>query len=94
MLDNDFGEPSHLECRDLRFSPVWLYMCVCRELGLVNRLSQTLHLCFFWVLEETLELNWLIKDCGAGGTWLVMRFCGRGSALVLARSMSAALMGA
>ena len=94
MLDKDFGGPTHLGYKNLRFSPVWLYMCVWRELGLVNRLSQTLHLCFFCVLEETLELNWLIKDCGAGGTWLVMRFCGRGSALVLARSMSAALMAA
>lgn len=31
-----------------RFSPVWLYMCVCNELGRVNRLSHTLHRCFFW----------------------------------------------
>lgn len=37
-------------------------MCVCSELGLVNRLSHTLHLCFFWVLEETLELNCPIID--------------------------------
>ena len=42
---------------NLRFSPVWLYICVCKELGRVNRLSQTLHLCFFCVLDETLELN-------------------------------------
>lgn len=41
----------------LRFSPVWLYMCVCNELGRVKRLSQILHLCFFWVLAEILELN-------------------------------------
>lgn len=52
----------------LRFSPVWLYMCVCSELGRVNRFSQTLHLCFFWVLDETLELNWPIMDWGAGGS--------------------------
>lgn len=32
---------------NLRFSPVWLYMCVCKEEGRVKRLSQTLHLCFF-----------------------------------------------
>jgi hypothetical protein len=37
-------------------------MWVCSELGLVNRLSQTLHLCFFCVLDDTLELNWLIND--------------------------------
>lgn len=42
---------------DLRFSPVWLYMCVCNELGRVKRLSQILHLCFFCVLDEILELN-------------------------------------
>jgi hypothetical protein len=24
-------------------------------------------LCFFWELDETLELNWPIIDCGAGG---------------------------
>lgn len=60
-----------------RFSPVWLYICVCRELGRVKRLSQTLHLCFFCVLLDTLELNWLIIDCGAGG-WLAIRPCGRG----------------
>jgi len=44
------------------FSPVWLYMCVCKELGLVNRLSQTLHLCFFCVLADILEENWPIID--------------------------------
>jgi hypothetical protein len=47
---------------NLRFSPVWLYMCVCREEGRVNRLSHTLHLCFFCVLEGIFELNWLIMD--------------------------------
>lgn len=41
----------------LRFSPVCEYMCVCSELGRVKRLSQTLHLCFFCVLDDTLELN-------------------------------------
>jgi hypothetical protein len=45
-----------------RFSPVWLYICVCNEDGRVKRLSHTLHLCFFWVLEGILELNWLIMD--------------------------------
>jgi hypothetical protein len=48
--------------RNIRFSPVWLYIWVCKELGRVNRLSQTLHLCFFCVLDETLELNWPIID--------------------------------
>ena len=43
-------------------------MCVCSELGRVNLLSQTLHLCFFCELDETFELNWPIMDCGAGGT--------------------------
>jgi hypothetical protein len=42
-------------------------MWVWRELGRVNRLSQTLHLCFFCVLDDTLELNCPIMDCGAGG---------------------------
>ena len=50
-----------------RFSPVWLYIWVCSELGRVNRLSHTLHLCFFCALDDTLELNELIIDCGAGG---------------------------
>lgn len=45
-----------------RFSPVWLYICVCREEGRVKRLSHTLHLCFFCVLEGIFELNWLIID--------------------------------
>ena len=61
-----------------RFSPVWLYMCVCRELGRVKRLSQTLHLCFFWVPDTILELKELIMDCGAGG-WLDIKPWGRGS---------------
>ena len=52
---------------DSRFSPVWLYIWVWRELGRVNRLSQTLHLCFFCVLGAALELNCPIMDCGAGG---------------------------
>ncbi len=53
--------------RDSRFSPVWLYMWVCSELGRVNLLSQTLHLCFFCVFDDTLELKEPIIDCGAGG---------------------------
>jgi hypothetical protein len=63
---------------DVRFSPVWLYMCVWSELGLVNRLSQILHLCFFWLLDETLELNWPIIDEGAGGRLPPMSPDGRG----------------
>lgn len=70
----------------LRFSPVWLYICVCNELGRVNRLSQTLHLCFFWVLEDTLELNWPIIDCGAGGGWVIR--LGRGRVLDVTDSIS------
>ena len=65
--------------RDIRFSPVWLYMCVCNELGRVKRLSQTLHLCFFCVLLETFDENWLIMDCGAGGACVAIRPWGRGS---------------
>jgi len=42
-------------------------MCVCSELGRVKRLSQTLHLCFFCVLDDTFELKDPIIDCGAGG---------------------------
>jgi len=53
-------------------------MCVWSELGLVNRLSQTLHLCFFCVLDDTLELKEPIIDCGAGG-WLDMSPWGLGS---------------
>lgn len=64
---------------NLRFSPVWLYMCVCKELGRVKRLSQILHLCFFCELDETLELNWFIIDCGAGGMLPFCRPCGLGS---------------
>jgi len=71
---------------DLRFSPVWLYMCVCSELGRVNRLSQILHLCFFWELDETLELNWLIIDWGAGGIEAPRSALGRGRVRELARS--------
>lgn len=62
----------------LRFSPVWLYMWVCNELGLVKRLSQTLHLCFFCALDETLELKDPIMDWGAGG-WLDRSPWGLGS---------------
>lgn len=43
-------------------------MCVCRDDGRVKRLSHTLHLCFFCVLLGTLELNWVIIDCGGGAT--------------------------
>lgn len=64
----------------LRFSPVWLYMCVCNELGRVKRLSQILHLCFFCVLEEILELNCpIIEDGGAGGTLPFISPVGGGS---------------
>jgi len=72
--------------RDVRFSPVWLYMCVWSELGRVNRLSQILHLCFFWLLEETLELNWPIIDEGAGGRLPPMSPEGRGSVRELGMS--------
>ena len=44
----------------------------------MKRLSQILHLCFFWELDETLELNWPIIDCGAGGMLVLMRADGRG----------------
>jgi hypothetical protein len=44
----------------------------------VNRLSQTLHLCFFWVLEGIFELNWLIMDWGPGGALPARRLVGRG----------------
>ena len=71
-----------------RFSPVWLYMCVCSELGRVKRLSQTLHLCFFWALEEILELNWPIMDFGAGGMPPLSRPEGRGSVREETDSMS------
>ena len=63
---------------NLRFSPVWLYMCVCNELGLVNLFSQTLHLCFFCVLDDTLELNEPIIDDGAGGMLPPISPVGRG----------------
>ena len=73
---------------NLRFSPVWLYICVWRELGRVKRLLQTLHLCFFCVLDETLELNWPIMDWGAGGIWEPIRPWGRGRVRELTDSMS------
>ena len=57
------------------FSPVWLYMCVCSELGRVNRLSQTLHLCFFCVFEDSLDENWPIMDEAAGGPRLAPTNC-------------------
>jgi hypothetical protein len=53
-------------------------MCVCSELGLVNRLSQTLHLCFFCVPAETLELKELIMDWGAG-SWFDIKPWGLGN---------------
>ena len=71
---------------DVRFSPVWLYMCVCRELGRVKRLSQILHLCFFCELDETFELNCPIMDWGAGGMLAPRRALGRGKVLELVRS--------
>lgn len=73
-ISNDLSS----EIENLRFSPVWLYICVWSEDGRVNRLSQTLHLCFFWVLEGILELNWLIIDCGPGGALPAKRLVGRG----------------
>lgn len=69
------------ELYNLRFSPVWLYMCVCKEEGRVNRLSQILHLCFFCVFEGILELNWVIIAWGAGGALAAKRFGGRGRVL-------------
>lgn len=64
--------------RNLRFSPVWLYIWVCKDEGRVKRLSHTLHLCFFWVLDGIFELNWLIIDWGPGGALPDKRFEGRG----------------
>ena len=74
-----FASIVKVKCQNIRFSPVWLYMCVCSELGRVNRLSQILHLCFFCEEEETFELNWPIIDCGAGGRLPPSRPLGRGS---------------
>jgi len=54
----------------------------------VKRLSQTLHLCFFCVLEDTLELNCPIMDCGAGSCVAPIRPEGRGSVRELTDSMS------
>lgn len=62
-----------------RFSPVWLYICVCSELGLVKRLSQILHLCFFCELEDILELNELIIDSRVCGILLPASAGGLGS---------------
>jgi hypothetical protein len=62
-------------------------MCVCNELGLVNLLSHTLHLCFFCVLDDTFELNEPIIDCGAGG-WLDINPWGLGSVRPERDSMS------
>ena len=63
-------------------------MCVCKELGLVKRLSQTLHLCFFCVLEDSFELNWPIIDCGAGGKLAPIKPEGLGSVRELTDSKS------
>lgn len=63
-------------------------MCVCNELGRVKRLSQTLHLCFFCVLDDSLELNCPIMDCGAGGRFAPIKPDGRGSVLELTDSIS------
>lgn len=54
-------------------------MCVWSELGRVKRLSQILHLCFFCELDDTLELNWPIIDCGAGGRLVAINPDGRGN---------------
>lgn len=53
--------------RNQRFSPVWLYICICKALGLINRLSQTRHLCFFGFPANFLALNCPIIDLGPGG---------------------------
>lgn len=45
----------------------------------MKRLSHTLHLCFFCVLEDTFELNCPIIDCGAGGRLAPTRPEGLGS---------------
>lgn len=63
------------------FSPVWLYMWVWREEGRVNLLSQTLHLCFFVVLDWTRLLNWPIIAAWLDwvfNIWLWIRPIGRG----------------
>lgn len=64
--------------KNVRFSPVWLYMCVCKDEGRVNLLSQTLHLCFFWAFAGVFELNDPIMACGFGGR-VPKRPDGRGS---------------
>ncbi len=74
----------------LRFSPVWLYIWVWSELGRVKRLSQTLHLCFFCVLDDTLELKEPIMDCGAGGRFAPMSPLGRGKVRALRLSIDSA----
>lgn len=52
----------------------------------MKRLSQILHLCFFWELEATLELNWPIMDWGAGGMEAPSKALGRGRVRELAKS--------
>ena len=54
----------------------------------MKRLSQTLHLCFFCVDDETLELNWPIMDWGAGSALLPTRPEGLGRVRELTDSMS------
>ena len=54
----------------------------------MKRLSQILHLCFFCVDDETLELNWLIIDCGAGRALLPTKPDGLGRVRELTDSMS------
>ena len=41
----------------------------------MKRLSQTLHLCFFCVLDDILDENWPIMDCGAGTCRPVLIIC-------------------
>ena len=53
-------------------------MCVCNELGRVNRLSHTLHLCFFCVLDDIFDENCPIMDCGAGGMLAPINWLGLG----------------
>jgi hypothetical protein len=63
-----------------RFSPVWLYRCICKALGLTKRLSHTRHLCVFCVPDDFFELNWLIIDLGPRETPLATRLDSFGGA--------------
>jgi len=50
-------------------------MCVCSELGLVKRLSQILHLCFFCAPGDDFELNCVIIDWSSGGNPFIACVC-------------------